>query len=85
VEGEWLTSARDMFNKGFPKSAYCGSCALVTVAHNDKLYIANAGDSKAVLLRQKGENGYEPINLSTTFNANKDYEQARLKKLYPDE
>ena len=40
------------FEKGFPKPAYVGSCALIAVVHNNKLYVANAGDCKAVLLRK---------------------------------
>jgi serine/threonine protein phosphatase PrpC len=40
------------FDKGYPKVAYVGSCALIALVHNNKLYIANAGDSKAVLLRK---------------------------------
>lgn len=59
---------------GFPKSAYVGSCAIIAVVHNNKLYVANAGDSKAVLLRKKANGEYESVVLSKTFNANKKYE-----------
>ena len=51
-----------------------GSCALVAVVHNNKLYVANAGDSKAVILRKKQDGTYDSINISKTFNANKKYE-----------
>ena len=47
-----------------------GSCALTAVVVDDKLFVANAGDSKAVLLRWNGAK-VEPINMSTTFNAGK--------------
>jgi pyruvate dehydrogenase phosphatase len=65
---------RDAFDKGYPKIAYVGSCALIAVVKDNKLYVANAGDSKAVLLRKKNDNTYERIKVSKTFNANKPYE-----------
>ena len=71
---------KDAFDKGFPKIAYVGSCALVAVVKDNKLFVANAGDSKAVLLRKKENNTFERIKVSKTFNANKDYEKERLKK-----
>jgi pyruvate dehydrogenase phosphatase len=74
VEKDWYDTAKVAFDKGFPKVAYVGSCALIAVVHNNKLYIANAGDSKGVLLRKKEDGSYEEIKVSTTFNANKKYE-----------
>lgn len=50
--------------------------------------MANCGDSKAVLLRasaDKDSNELTAVNVSKTFNANKDYEQARLKKQFSRE
>lgn len=74
VEQDWIDLAKTAFDKGFPKVAYVGSCALVAVVKDNKLYIANAGDSKAVLLRKKEDGSYTYIKASTTFNANKKYE-----------
>ena len=75
VEEEWKEIAQKSFHGGFPKAAYVGSCALVCVVHNNKAYVANAGDSKAVLLRMKEDgSGFERIKVSKTFNANKKYE-----------
>ena len=62
-----------------------GTCALVAVVKDNKLYVANAGDSKAVLLRKKEDGSYEYIKVSKTFNANKSYEQERLRKQFPKE
>lgn len=73
VENDWVEVAKAAFEKGFPKVAYVGSCALVAIVHDNKVYVANAGDSKAVILR-KTEEGYESVNVSKTFNANKKYE-----------
>lgn len=47
---------------------------MVAVVHENKLYVANAGDSKAVLLRKKEDGSYDAIKVSKTFNANKKYE-----------
>lgn len=85
VEQDWVETARAVFDKGYPKVAYVGSCALVAVVHDNKVYIANAGDSKGVILRKNEDGTYENINVSTTFNANKKYEQERLKKQFKDE
>jgi len=73
LEKQWIDIAKASFHGGFPKAAYVGSCALVSIVHNNKLYVANAGDSKAALLRKTKE-GYIRIKVSKTFNANKKYE-----------
>jgi serine/threonine protein phosphatase PrpC len=51
MEQELLNVARAGFDNGFPSAAYAGACALVALVHNNKLYVANSGDSKGVLLR----------------------------------
>lgn len=35
---------------GFGRFARAGSCALVCVVHNNKVYTANAGDSLGILI-----------------------------------
>eukprot|EP00347_Sterkiella_histriomuscorum_P014019 403362473 len=85
VENDWIECAKASFDRGFPQSAYVGSCALVAIVHDNKLYVANAGDSKGVLLRTKPDGSFEPINISKTFNANKLYEQERLKAQFKNE
>lgn len=52
IEEEWLEVARLSFNNGFAKTAYVGSCALIGVVIDNKLYTASCGDSKGVLLRE---------------------------------
>jgi serine/threonine protein phosphatase PrpC len=74
VEKDWVDLAKQSFDKGYPSTAYVGSCALVAVVKDNKLYVANAGDSKAALLRQKDDGSYEYVKVSTTYNANKKYE-----------
>ena len=57
---------------------------MISIVHNNKLYVANAGDSKAALLRKNGD-GYERVKVSRTFNANKKYEQERLRAQFANE
>jgi len=85
LEDEWKSIASASFHGGFPKAATIGACALVAIVHNNKLYVANAGDSKAALLRKRANGMYERIKVSKTFNANKKYEQERLRKEFPKE
>lgn len=85
VEQDWVKLAKDAFNMGYPKVAYVGSCALVAIVKDNKLYVANAGDSKGALLRKKADGTYEYVKVSETFNANKKKEQDRLKKEFPKE
>jgi pyruvate dehydrogenase phosphatase len=85
LEQEWISIAQASFHGGFPKAASVGSCGLVSIVHNNKLYVANAGDSKAVLLRQTDSGDFERVKISKTFNANKKYEQERLQKEFPGE
>lgn len=54
IENEWLEVATSGFNNGFAKTAYVGSCALVGLVIDNKLYTASCGDSKAVILREGG-------------------------------
>lgn len=59
---------------------------MVALVIDNKLYTANSGDSKAVLLRHDPEqNSFENINVTTTYNANKKSEQARLKEAFKNE
>ena len=75
IEKEWIEVSRKTFNAGFPDVAYTGSCALVSVITNNKVYTANAGDSKAAIYRRNNKyEKLERIKVSKSFNANKRYE-----------
>ncbi|KAJ3688306.1 hypothetical protein LUZ61_017470 [Rhynchospora tenuis] len=51
--------------------ATVGSCCLTGVVHGSNLYVANAGDSRAVLARwADGEEQPQVVQLSTDHNAN---------------
>lgn len=91
LEADLLEMARGAYKLGFPQSAYVGSCALVAVVKGDKVYVANSGDCKGVIMRKKAVNyeediiDYEMRKITTTFNANKKAEQERLRKKFPDD
>ena len=51
IEKDWVDTARAAFHGGYPHAARVGSCALVPVVRDNKVYVANAGDSKAAIIR----------------------------------
>ena len=78
-----MTTAREGYKLGFGRMARAGSCALVCVVANNKIYSANAGDSLGLIIEKNGnEMKYEEVNKE--LNANKPEERERLKKLFPD-
>ena len=78
-----MDEAKKLYNKGEGKKACCGSCALVIVATEKKLYIAQLGDSKAKLYR-KIDNRIISKKLTTTFNCEKPHQQLFLFKKFND-
>jgi len=50
TEEEYLHAAKVGYKYGFGRFARAGSCALVCVVHNNKVYTANAGDSLGILV-----------------------------------
>lgn len=83
MEEEWVNIGRASFSAGFPKTASVGSCALVSIVMENKLYVASCGDCKAVLISEN-EGKLNSKNISTTFSANKKYEQERLRREFPE-
>lgn len=57
----------------------------MAIVCGNKLYVANAGDCKGVLLSKNEAGDLTHRVISTTFCANKKYEQERLKKQFPGE
>ncbi|KAI3508634.1 hypothetical protein L1887_23643 [Cichorium endivia] len=77
VESQWLNS---------PKMASVGSCCLVGIICNGVLYIANAGDSRAVLARkEKDFNGFKGIRVSEEHNASYESVREELRSLHPND
>lgn len=46
-----------------------GSCALVVLVVNDKIYAANAGDSQALLIEKEDTKPYSYVKLNKKLNA----------------
>lgn len=75
VKQEWLVK---------PQMAAVGSCCLVGIICSGILYIANTGDSRAVLgTTEKGVTGVEAIQLSEEHNASIASVRDELRSLHP--
>lgn len=69
-----------------PHIASVGSCCLVGIICNGMLFIANAGDSRAVLGREEGDlKEVKAIQLSSEHNANLESVREELRSLHPDD
>lgn len=68
-----------------PHVATTGSCCLVGVISQHTLFVANLGDSRAVLGRKNRATGIEAIQLSTEHNANLEEVRKELRDLHPDD
>lgn len=77
VESQWLNT---------PKLASVGSCCLVGIICNGVLYVANAGDSRAVLAREeKGVNGVKGVRVSEEHNASYESVRDELHSSHPND
>ncbi|KAI3758030.1 hypothetical protein L6452_05577 [Arctium lappa] len=77
VESQWLRS---------PGVASVGSCCLVGIICNGVLYIANAGDSRAVLAREeKSSNTFKAVRVSEEHNASMESVREELRSLHPND
>ena len=84
IEEEFKEKALDYYNRGYGKMATVGSCVLVCLIHNDTLYVANLGDSKARIIRN--ENGkYSSLKLMHRHNSEKPREKEILYKNFPND
>ncbi|KAJ7297301.1 hypothetical protein O6H91_20G024000 [Diphasiastrum complanatum] len=69
-----------------PELASAGSCSLVGVIRGGMLYVANLGDSRAVLgCAGKAGRTIEPEQLSTEHNASIEVVREELRTLHPDD
>ncbi|XP_020254956.1 probable protein phosphatase 2C 36 isoform X2 [Asparagus officinalis] len=69
-----------------PDMATTGTCCLVGIISQRTLYVANSGDSRAVLGRKVGCTGeVAAIQLSTEHNANVEAVRQELKAQHPDD
>ncbi|KAF7068747.1 hypothetical protein CFC21_074483 [Triticum aestivum] len=76
VEKQWLVK---------PQLAAVGSCCLVGVVHQRTLFVANLGDSRAVL-GKVGLNGkIDPVQLTTEHVASDESVRQELRDQHPDD
>ena len=61
MEDSWLEVAKGTFEYGFAQPAYVSSTALVVLVFNNKAYVANCGDSKAVMLSSELADGIDTL------------------------
>lgn len=67
-----------------PQIASAGTCCLAGIICNGKLYIANAGDSRAVLGRvRRGTRETLAVQLSTEHNVNIETERDDVRSKHP--
>lgn len=57
IDNEYANFAFKGYDIGFPLVAKAGSCALVSINLNGKLFVANLGDSQGVIVRTKDKEG----------------------------
>ncbi|OVA16755.1 Protein phosphatase 2C (PP2C)-like domain [Macleaya cordata] len=85
TEGGFTSLVSELWSSQ-PQMASVGSCCLVGVICQQTLYVANAGDSRAVLGRKVGSTGgIAAIQLSTEHNANMEAVRQELRELHPDD
>lgn len=69
-----------------PQIASVGSCCLIGIIYSGELYIANAGDSRAVLGRlDETTKEIKAIQLSTEHNASLESVREELRSLHPND
>ncbi|GAB2291914.1 hypothetical protein Dimus_026164 [Dionaea muscipula] len=68
-----------------PQIAAVGSCCLFGVVCDGTLFVANVGDSRAVLGKLTTRGGVQPVQLSADHNASMESERRELQSLHPDD
>ena len=85
TEEEFLSLVKSLWEEK-PQIASVGSCCLVGVVCNGYLYIANVGDSRAVLGKLDMSDGLvKAIQLSSEHNACYESVREELQSLHPDD
>lgn len=85
VENEFKRVALEAYKMHYSTVCQTGSCCLSTVVINNKIYVANIGDCRGVLLTEKEDGSYDGIKMNTKQAATSKKEQARLRKEFPND
>ena len=64
--------------------AKVGACAITAIVHNNKLYVANAGDCGGVLCQKDGSS-IKCVKTNQRFNAGTKKEKQRLRQQFKDD
>ncbi|KAL0736727.1 hypothetical protein Bca4012_012937 [Brassica carinata] len=80
---DFLNAVKKQWRKN-PQMASVGSCCLAGVICNGLVYIANAGDSRAVLGRYE-RGGVRAVQLSVEHNANVESARQELWSMHPND
>lgn len=86
-----LSSGQPLSNEMETKieTAVHGACALTAMLKRDEVFVANTGDCRVVLGRQRGKQGagshWEPLPLSVDQNAQNEEEVNRMLAAHPGE
>ncbi|CAN0881413.1 Probable protein phosphatase 2C 38 [Linum grandiflorum] len=86
TEEEYLSMVKKQW-MNTPQIASAGTCCLVGLFCNGTLFVANAGDSRAVLgrLDRSGSRRASAIQLSNEHNVNIESVREELRALHPDD
>ena len=86
IEKEFYDISYEKYLRGEGREATLGSCALIGIIYDNKLYISNLGDSKARMFSlPKNSENFLVNKLTKVFNARKKEEQERLIKIWPND
>ena len=85
VENEFKRVALEAYKLHYATVCQTGSCCLSTVVINNKIYVANIGDCRGVLLTEKEDGTYEGVKMNTRQAATSKKERARLTKEFPND
>mmetsp|Transcript_30053 Transcript_30053/g.39546 ORF Transcript_30053/g.39546 Transcript_30053/m.39546 type:complete len:453 (-) Transcript_30053:509-1867(-) len=84
VEREFIYLIKQAFEAGVGAVSRIGSCALLAYIDCGRVFVANAGDCRAVVGKRKGD-GWESVALSSDHNVREPNEQLKLRRWHPAE
>lgn len=82
TENEFLSLVKQQWSEK-AQLASVGSCCLAGVICNERVYVANAGDSRAILGRLERGKSIKAIQLSNEHNASVETVRKELHQLHP--
>ena len=85
VEEEFKRVATEAYKMHYADICQTGSCCLSTLVINNKIYVANIGDCRAVLLTEQENGTFSATKMNTKQAATSKKERARLRKEFPND